>query len=383
VTDTTTSPATRLHQLHTNHGQSPWLDDLTRGYLTGGGLSGWVSSGIRGVTSNPTIFQRAIAGSSDYDQQFAQLTRAGCSVDEAYWRMVTDDVTAALAVLRPVYDASRGGDGFVSVEVAPDLAYDTDGTVAAARDLHDRIAALNLLVKVPATAEGITAIRLLVAEGRSINVTLVFGVPRYAEVIEAYLAGLEELAARDPQADLSTVPSVASFFVSRVDTAVDQRLAQLGTTEAADLRGRAAIAQAQLAYQLFTERFTGPRWDALTARGARVQRPLSASTSMKDPTQPDTRYVDELIGPDTITTMPPATIAAVIDRGTLGRTVDHDVAGAHDVLRRLAGLGIDLDEVSATLETEGVSSFIQAFTALSGVLAAKATALTGSEAHGA
>ncbi len=292
MTDPTTSPPTRLHLLFDQHGQSPWLDDLTRGYLTGGQLSRWVSSGIRGVTSNPTTFQRAIVGSTEYDEQFAELIRAGCSVDEAYWQMVTDDVTAALADLRPVYDASGGADGFVSVEVAPDLAHDTAGTVAAARALHDRIGEPNLFVKVPATTEGITAIRQLVAEGRSINVTLVFGLPRYGDVIEAYLAGLEELAARDPHADLATVPSVASFFVSRVDTAVDQRLAHLGTSEAAELRGQAAIAQAQLAYQVFTERFTGPRWDALTARGARVQRPLWASTSMKDPTQPDTRYVD-------------------------------------------------------------------------------------------
>ncbi len=383
MTDPTTSPATRLHHLHTQHGQSPWLDDLTRGYLSGGELARWVSAGIRGVTSNPTIFQRAIAGSSDYDHQFAELTRAGCSVNEAYWQMVTDDVTAALAVLRPVHDASGGADGFVSVEVAPDLAHDTAGTIAAARALHDQIGEPNLFVKVPATTEGITAIRQLVAEGRSINVTLVFGLPRYRDVIEAYLAGLEKLAARDPHADLSTVPSVASFFVSRVDTAVDQRLTQLGTTEAAELRGQAAIAQAQLAYQLFTERFTGPRWEALSARGAQVQRPLWASTSMKNPALADTRYVDELIGPDTITTMPTATIAAVIDHGTLRRTVDRDVARARDVLVRLAGLGIDLDEVSAALETEGVTSFIQAFTALSGVLAAKANALIGSEADSA
>lgn len=382
MTDPTTPSATHLHTLFERYGQSPWLDDLTRGYLTGGELSRWVSAGIRGVTSNPTIFQRAIAGSNDYDQQFADLTRAGFSVDETYWQLVTDDITAALAVLRPVYDASSGADGFVSVEVAPDLAHDTAGTIAAARALHDRIGQPNLFVKVPATTAGIAAIQQLVAEGRKINVTLVFGLPRYAEVIEAYLAGLEQLAARDPHTDLSTVPSVASFFVSRVDTVVDQRLSQLGTVEATRLRGQAGIAQAQLAYQLFTERFTGPRWDALVARGARVQRPLWGSTSMKDTLQPDTRYVDELIGPDTVTTMPPATIAAVVDHGSPERTVDRDVAGAHDVLDRLAGLGIDLAEVSATLETEGVSSFIQAFSALSGVLAAKAITLADSETNG-
>jgi transaldolase len=366
---------TRLHLLHDEQGQSPWLDDLTRGYLTGGELSRWVAAGVRGVTSNPTIFQRAIAGSDDYDEQFGALTGAGRSVDEAYWEMVVDDITAALAVLRPVYDASAGADGFVSVEGAPDLAHDTAGTVAAVRELHDRIAQPNLFVKVPATAAGIPAIRQLVAEGYRVNVTLVFGLPRYAQVIEAYVAGLEELAARDPRADLSSVPGVASFFVSRVDVAVDRRLTEIGTSEAVGLRGQAATAQAKLAYQLFRGAFSGPRWDALAARGARVQRPLWASTSVKDPALPDTRYVDGLIGPDTVTTMPPGTIAAVADHGTLGRTVDRDLPAARDVLRRLERLGIDLDEVSAALEAEGVSSFISAFNALRGVLKAKASAL--------
>ncbi len=375
--------ATLLHLLHDEHGQSPWLDDLTRGYLTSGELARWVAAGIRGVTSNPTIFQRAIAGSTNYDSQFRALTRAGHSVDDAYWEMVTHDITAALRVLRPVHDASGGVDGFVSVEVAPDLAHDTTGTITAAGVLHDRIAQPNLLVKVPATTAGIEAIRQLVSEGRSINVTLVFGIPRYAQVIEAYLTGLEELAGRVPLADLAAVPSVASLFISRVDAAVDRRLAEIGSPEAIGLRGQAAIAQAKLAYQLFTEAFSGPRWAALAARGARVQRPLWASTSVKNPALPDTRYVDKLIGPDTITTMPPATLAAVLDHGTLARTVDRDLPAARDVLRRLAGLGIDLDEVSAALETEGVDSFTQAFGALRGVLAAKAAALVGQETVGA
>ncbi len=243
--------ASRLHLLYDEHGQSPWLDDLTRGYLAGGELSRWVAAGIRGVTSNPTIFARAIAGSTEYDEQFGLLTAAGRTVDQAYWQMVVDDITAALAVLRPVYETSAGADGFVSVEVAPDLAHDTAGTVAAARQLHERVGAPNLYVKVPATAEGIPAIRQLVAQGYRVNVTLVFGLPRYAQVIEAYLAGLEELAARDPHADLSLVPSVASFFVSRVDVAVDRRLAEIGGPQTAGLQGQAATAQAKLAYQLF------------------------------------------------------------------------------------------------------------------------------------
>lgn len=375
--------ATRPHLLHDEQGQSPWLDDLTRGYLTRGELSRWVADGVRGVTSNPTIVQRAIAGSTDYDEQFSALTRAGHSVNSAYWEMVTDDIHAALRLLRPVHDASGGDDGFVSVEVTPDLAHDTAGTVAAARALHDRIAQPNLMVKVPATAAGIAAIRQLVAERRRINVTLVFGLPRYAEVIEAYLTGLEELAARDPEADLSSVLGVASFFVSRVDTAVDRRLVEIDSRELLALRGQAAISQAKLAYQLFTEAFTGPRWAVLAARGAQVQRPLWASTSMKNSELPDTRYVDELIGPHTISTMPPTTLAAVSDHGALARTVDQDLPGASDVLDRLARLGINLDAVSAALEDEGIESFTHAFAALHGVLAAKAAALVGQETAGA
>lgn len=368
--------ASRLHLLHDEQGQSPWLDDLTRGYLTSGELSRLVAAGIRGVTSNPTIFQRAIAGSTAYDEQFRTLSQAGCSVDEAYWELVLDDITAALGVLRPVYDTSGGQDGFVSVEVAPGLAHDAPGTVTAARALHDRIGEPNLLVKVPATTAGVAAIRQLVAEGRNVNVTLVFGLRRYAEVIEAYLAGLEERAGGDPQSDLSNLVSVASFFVSRVDAVVDKRLVTIGTPEATALQGHAAIAQAKLAYQLFTAAFTGPRWNALAARDARTQRPLWASTSVKNPALPDTRYVDELIGPDTITTMPPATIGAVIDHATLARTIDRDLPAARRVLGHLADLGIDLDDVSDALEAEGVSSFNQAFAALNGVLAAKATSLS-------
>ena len=379
MSDLASPQLTRLHLLHDQQGQSPWLDDLTRGYLTRGRLSRWVAAGVRGVTSNPTIFQRAIAGSTDYDEQFGALTRAGHDVSSAYWEMVIDDVHAALRVLRPVHDASGGADGFVSVEVAPDLAHDTAGTVAAARALHDRIAQPNLMVKVPATSAGIAAIRQLVAEGRRINVTLVFGLSRYAQVIEAYLAGLEELARREPQADLSQVPSVASFFISRVDTAVDRLLVEDGSPQALALQGQAAIAQARLAYQLFTAAFHGARWNALAARGAQVQRPLWASTSMKNPALPDTRYVDELIGPHTISTMPPTTLAAVRDHGRLARTVDQNLPGAAEVLTRLGQVGIDLDVVSAALEDEGIESFTQAFAALRGVLAAKAAALVGQE----
>jgi len=361
---------TKLHDLYHEHGQSPWLDNLRRGWITGGELARWVERGVRGITSNPTIFQRAIDGSDEYDEQYRALTRSGASVEDAYWTMVLDDIRGALAVLRPVHDASDGVDGYVSVEVAPDLARDRDGTVDAARRLHDEVAEPNLFVKVPATAEGVEAIRTLIAEGRSINVTLIFGLDRYAEVMEAYIAGLE---AHD--GDLSAVRSVASFFVSRVDTEVDRRLEAIGTDEALALRGTAAVAQAQLAYGLFLETFTGPRWQALAERGAKVQRPLWASTSTKNPTYPDTLYVDALIGPDTVNTMPEGTLEAFEDHGTLARTVDADLDAAARTLDRIRAVGVDLDDVSRVLEDQGVAAFAKSFDELMASLSAKAEQL--------
>ena len=265
-----------LHFLYAEHGQSPWLDNLTRGYLRDGTLARLVAGGIRGVTANPTIFARAIEGSADYDEEFASLTAAGCPVEEAYWELVVADITAALAVLRPVHDAADGTDGFVSVEVAPELARDTHATVVAARRLHERIDEPNLFVKIPATAQGVPAVQAMTAEGRSINITLIFSLARYAQVIEAYLAGLEAFTASG--GNPSTVHSVASFFVSRVDTEVDRRLEAIGTDEALELRGQAAVAQAKLAYELFQHQFSGARWQRLSDLGAHLQRPLWAST---------------------------------------------------------------------------------------------------------
>jgi transaldolase len=360
---------TRLHDLYFSQGQSPWLDNLRRGWLTGGELAGWVERGVRGITSNPTIFQKAIEGSAEYDDQLRGLAAKG-SVEDAYWAMAVSDIEAALAILRPVHDSSDGVDGFVSLEVAPDLAHDEAGTVASARDLHDRIAEPNLYVKVPATVEGAAAIRTLVGEGRNINVTLIFGLDRYEEIMEAYLAGLESY-----QGDLSQVHSVASFFVSRVDTEVDRRLEAIGSDEALALRGKAALSQAQLAYGRFLERFSGPRWEALAARGARVQRPLWASTSTKNPDYPDTLYVDTLIGPDTVNTMPEATLDAFEDHGTLARTVDADLAGAAAALAAIEAVGVDMDDVSRTLEEQGVASFAKSFDELMTSLGAKAEEL--------
>ncbi len=363
------SGRTRLHELH-EQGQSPWMDNLRRGWLTGGELAEWVERGIRGLTSNPSIFQKAISSGTDYDEQFGDLTRGGTTVADAYWDLVTHDIEGALDLLRPVYDSSDGTDGYVSVEVAPDLAHDGPGTEAAARALHQRIAQPNLYVKIPGTAEGIAPIRAMIAEGRSINVTLIFSLERYREVMEAYLAGLEIA-----DGDLSRISSVASFFISRVDTEVDRRLEEIGTDAALALRGAAAVAQAQVAYQRFTDTFSGPRWAALEARGARLQRPLWASTSTKNPAYPDTSYVDQLIGPHSVNTMPEDTIEAFLDHGTAAPTLDADPAAAAAVLERLGEVGVDLADVAEVLEAEGVAAFTKSFDELVDALDAKALEL--------
>jgi transaldolase len=360
----------RLIQLYEEQGQSPWLDNLTRGYITSGQLAKLRDGGIRGLTSNPTIFQKAIEGSPQYDEQFRSLARDDAAIIDDYWALVLQDITGALEVFAPLYESSGGGDGFVSVEVAPDLAHDTDGTTAAARHLNETIARPNLLVKIPGTAEGVPAIQKMISEGRSINVTLIFSLGRYGEVMEAYLSGLEAC-----QGDLSGVHSVASFFVSRVDTEVDRRLEAIGSPEALALRGKAAVAQAKLAYQQFGSAFTGPRWEALAARGAHLQRPLWASTSTKNPAYPDTLYVDSLIGPDTVNTLPDATIEGFADHGTIARTIDSDLDDVHAVWTALADVGVDMDDVAAQLEREGVSSFQKSFDELLGALTTKANEL--------
>src|SRR3954470_9839281 len=364
----------KLEALHSEHDQSPWLDNLKRGYLTRGELQRWVDRGGRGITSNPTIFEKAISAGTDYDDEFRSLISAGDSVTDSYWKLVTHDIEAALAILRPVYEASDGLDGYVSIEVAPGAAFDTDATLAQARQLHTTIGQPNLYVKIPGTAAGLPAIQQMIAEGRSINVTLLFSLERYGEVIEAYLAGLE---AAGPDVDLARVSSVASFFVSRVDTEVDRRLEAVGTDRALALRGKAAVANAKLAYQLFTEKFSGPRWEALAPRGARVQRPLWASTSTKNPDFVDTLYVDELIAPDTVNTMPEGTLDAFEQEGTVARTADADFEGARKVLADLKAAGVDLDEVTALLEDEGVAAFEKAFDELISSLQAKASDLAG------
>ena len=346
---------TRLLELFSIENQSPWLDNLRRSWIVTGELENWINSGVRGITSNPTIFQKAMTDTNDYDTQLMELIAAGKSIEESYWELVVDDINGALEILRPLYDESDGLDGFVSLEVDPSLAHNTSETITAARYLHSVIDKPNLYVKIPATSAGTPAIQQLISDGKSVNVTLIFSLERYEEVIEAYLSGLESCAG-----DLSNISSVASFFISRTDTEVDKRLQIIGSDNALALQGKAAIAQGRAAYQIFKSSFSGPRWNALQERGARPQRPLWASTSTKNPEFPDTFYVDELIGPETVNTIPDSTLEAFIDHGKVARTIDSD---NHDssILERIEKEGVDLQEVAELLEEQGVSSFIESF----------------------
>ena len=365
-----------LHQLLAQ-GQSPWIDNITRAMLTGGTLQELIDKGIVGLTSNPTIFQKAIGGSGAYDDELRRLVRAGKDAAAIYDDLVLDDIRAAAALLRPTYERTDGRDGYVSIEVAPALADDTEKTLREARRLFSYLNLPNVMIKIPGTPAGIPAIRQAIADGINVNVTLLFGVAGYRDVAEAYLAGLEERAAAGWS--LGHVASVASFFVSRVDAAVDARLDALGGREADDgtrreftaLKGTAAIANATLAYAAFREIFSGSRWEALAALDARPQRPLWASTSMKDSGRRDVLYVEELIGPDTVDTMPDATIAAFLDHGVVRRTLDADGAGARVTFDRLARAGVDLGEVTDALQRDGVAQFAAAFDDLNKTIAAK------------
>jgi transaldolase len=342
------SPIARLN----DYGQSPWYDNIRRLLLVNGELLRLIEDdGIRGVTSNPTIIDKALSSGDDYEAQLRLLVCEGQATEDIYWDVVLRDITDVAGLLRPVYNRLDGADGFVSIEVDPRLARETDATLVQLRWLHDRLRQPNVMVKVPATAEGLPVIEDAIAEGRNVNVTLIFALARYDQVIEAYLRGLERLT--EGGGDPSRVGSVASFFVSRVDTETDRRL-----PEGHPLRGRAAVANAKLAYRLFEERFSGPRWEALAAAGARVQRPLWASTSTKSPAYSDTLYVDELIGPNTVNTLAPASIEALHDHGdpqpdTIRRGLDDAAA----VIAGLAEAGVDFDDVTRVLEEEGVAAF--------------------------
>ena len=310
----------RLHELYTLGGQSPWLDNLDRRALNSGELAQWIADGVRGVTSNPTIFAKSMSSSDAYDTELGDLMAHGADVAQAYWRLAQSDVGAAADLFRPLFEQSGGVDGYVSIEVDPHLADKTAATVQAGVDLAQALARPNVLIKVPATAAGIPAIRELTARGINVNVTLIFSLERYDEVIEAYQAGLGQRSG-----PLTTAVSVASFFVSRVDTEVDRRLETIGSPAALALRGQAAVSQARLAYALFEARFGGPRWADLAARGARVQRPLWASTSTKNPAYPDTLYVDTLIGPQSVNTLPENTLEALSDQTPVVGIESHHV----------------------------------------------------------
>ena len=350
-------PISNLHGLAAA-GVSVWSDQISRRMLDSGELARRVEEdAVTGVTSNPTIFANAIGGSDDYKGNLDDLRSTGMSTEEIVKNLMAEDIKAACDVLGPVHTARGGRDGFVSVEVSPSLAGDTGATVAEARDWVKQIDRENLLVKVPATAEGVPAIRALIAEGISINVTLIFSLERYGQVMNAYMDGLEELAAVG--GDLSTVASVASFFVSRFDSEVDRRLDEVGSKDAHDLKGHLAVANARAAYGLFLEEFSGPRFQALSDQGARPQKPLWASTSTKNPAYSDLLYVESLVATDTVNTLPLETIDAYQDHGEPEpASFDAvDIVRANDQLDRLADLDIDYDDVVDTLEREGVDKF--------------------------
>jgi transaldolase len=349
------TPLQRLSDL----GQSVWIDYLSRSLINDGDLEQMMDrDAVVGVTTNPTIFQKAMAEGDAYDAQLKNVLAKESDDTEVFFNIATTDVSDACDLLRPVWDEGGGRDGYVSIEVTPDLAYDTDGTIAQAQRLHEWIDKPNLFVKIPATEAGLPAIEEMIARGRSINVTLIFSLERYRKVTEAYVRGIERLV--ESGGDPSTVASVASFFVSRVDTEIDKRLEKLGGHD--ELLGKGAIANAKIAYEIYKEVFAGNRWDKLAAKGAAPQRCLWASTSTKNPKYRDVLYVEELIGQHTVNTMPEETIRDFQAHGEVrGRTVEEDIEGAHRTLDALGEAGVDYDDVTATVEREGVEKFSDSF----------------------
>jgi len=360
VTTETTTTAGNLKRL-SDEGVSIWLDDLSRKRITSGNLADLIDTHhVVGVTTNPSIFQAAIGSGEGYEEQLADLAVRGVTVDEAVRMMTTADVRAAADILRPVYDATAGRDGRVSIEVDPRLAHETAATIAEAKQLAWLVDRPNVMIKIPATKAGLPAITEVIGLGISVNVTLIFSLERYREVMAAYLAGLEKAQAKG--LDLANIHSVASFFVSRVDSEIDKRLTVLGTDEALALKGRAALANARLAYEAYEEVFGGDRWTALGGARANKQRPLWASTGVKDPAYKDTLYVDELVAPGTVNTMPEATLNATADHGDIhGDAVSGGYAQARADLAAVEGLGISYDEVVKLLEDEGVAKFAVAW----------------------
>jgi transaldolase len=378
-TDAVEAGRNPLHELH-GLGQSVWLDYIRRGILDNGELEEMIRRyDLRGVTSNPSIFEQAIGDSDDYDDAFDLLATDGADGGEAYESLAVDDISRACDLFRAVYDASNGTDGFVSLEVSPTLAHDTDGTVEEARRLWKAVGKPNLMIKVPGTDAGLPAIEQLLADGMNVNITLLFSVANHEQVMEAYLRGLERRL--EDGGALDRIGSVASFFVSRVDSAVDaqlEKLAQSASDDAAKeralgMRGKAAVANAKLAYARFQEIFSGERWERLAAAGAHVQRPLWASTSTKNPDYRDVIYVEELIGPHTVNTMPLNTVEAFSDHGVARVSVNQDVEQARADLAALQELGVDMDAVTDQLQREGVEKFAKSFAGMLKVVDEKLT----------
>jgi transaldolase/glucose-6-phosphate isomerase len=371
------TPPQRLRQLDVEQRQSPWLDNISRSLITSGDLKHLIDQGIRGITANPAIFEKAITGSDAYDAALRELVDAGCTAAQIYEALVVEDTRMAADVFRPLYEQSAGLDGMVSIEVSPKLSADTAGTIEEARRLHQVVGRPNIFVKVPATDAGIPAIRQLLAEGININITLIFSVDAYDRVVDAYVDALEQRVAQGHPVD--RLGSVASFFVSRVDADVDARLQRMiagegdaGPRKELDgLLGKAAIANAKIAYDHFQQAFSHDRFARLQGSGARVQRPLWASTGAKNPAYSDVLYVNELIGPDTVNTMPAATIEAFQDHGRVARTLDADLPGAYAVISTLESVGISMQAVTDGLLVDGIRLFSEAFDRLDAAIRAK------------
>ena len=379
--------ANRISELFLQEGQSAWQDDISRDMLNQGAIARAISeTGIRGLTSNPTIFEKAIAAGNAYDDSVTALVAQGLEDADIFESVAVADIQAACDLFRDLYDSSNGGDGFVSIEVSPLGARDAERTAADARRLWQSVNRPNLMVKIPGTIEGSPVIQQMLDEGININVTLLFSVEAYERVARAYIDALTARHARGEAID--RIASVASFFVSRVDALVDKQLDALTDATADEakkaeltaLKGKAAIANAKLAYKAFQDLFAGSDWETLAAGGAKVQRPLWASTSVKNPTYPDTLYVDELIGPDTVNTMPRPTIVAFLDHGTVARTIDTGVAEAAATMAALAAAGIDFQAVTDQLEDEGIAAFVKSFDSLLSGVASKRAQLAAAPA---
>lgn len=350
-------------------GQSIWYDFISRQFIANGTMQQLVDQGLRGMTSNPTIFEKAIASGSDYDDQISQLSNAGQTTSQIALQLFMADVRNACDVMRPVYDSSNGTDGFISLEVSPKLATDTEGTIAEAERIWQEVSRPNLMIKIPATPEGIPAVRRCIAAGININITLMFSMEQYQAVAEAYISGLEDRLAAGGA--IAGIASVASVFVSRIDSLIDAQLGNIGTPEALALKGKAAIANTKLTYQLFKTAFSGQRWERLAEHGAQLQRPLWASTSVKNPAFPDLLYVDNLIGPHTVNTVPPETLVAIMDHAVVKPAIEVGIQESEATLRQLTEAGINIPAVMDQLLDEGVEKFVASFDTLFAKIEAK------------